>query len=370
MIHFLIKNKYLYIIAFIVLTISSARAEKGIISGHVFEEGSPGAPISELFIICYDFYTDEYVEMGITQPDGSYAIEIPPGDYKVYAQANDLGIYIPEYFGNTFDAYFAKKVSVYSGLTVSNINFELSPGALITGFVYDIDNNPIAYMRIEAYDLEGNLQGYTKSRDNGDYYLHVPGGQYRLRAYATERDYVTVFYNNTYNFFNATVFDVTTGTGYGDYNFYLIAGVKVQGIVTGLNHEPVANVVVWAFSQYEHYAKTQSDGTYEIILPPNNYLFAAESSDYLYQYYDHAYDVMHATVIAINHDIDIGSIDFQLEKQMASNYEISDVIMMLQLLTGFSKHPDFHLNDFDLNENNQVDMMDVLQIFSLVGISK
>jgi len=340
-------------------------ADQGTISGMVYDATNPQYSFQDLIIVCYDYYTENYVAMGRTQFDGSYRIDLPAGDYKVYAQPEKESAFIPEYFNDTFDSFYAQKVSVFSGQLVKNINFGLAIGGIISGSVLNYsDNSIIVFMRIEAYDMNGDLKGYTTSLDDGRYYLHVPEGLYKIRAYdTTDRNYVTVFYKGTFNFANAEIIEVKKGYGSSYYNFYILEGIKVEGIITGINQAPVQNVTVWALAttgRHQHWAQTLSDGTYEMIVPEGSYWFYSESSNYLSQYYQHAHEVVNATIVMV--DRNISGIDFQLVTEIKKELTLKDVVVMLQVLSGFSNHQSG--NEYDQNGNNLLDMMDVLQILT------
>jgi hypothetical protein len=348
------------------VTVNIGLSTGGQISGVVYEDVYPYATISSLTVICYDYYTDEFVSLAWTNTMGAYQIDLPVGDYKIFAQAQNNSIYISEYYEDTFDSFYAKKTNISAGQTLKNIDFGLAIGGVISGSVLDFEElTAIAFMRIEAYDMNGVLQGYTTSLDDGTYFLHVPEGSYKLRAYDTEnRNYVTVFYERTFDFRNAVIIDVEKGYGTGNKNFILLKGIKVVGIVTGVNQAPLVNVIVWALAtsgNNQHWAKTLSDGSYEIILPEASYLFYAECSDFLPQYYQYATDPEDATIVNVDHNL--SGIDFQLGIENEDQYQLKDLVTMLQLLSGVMINQQaISVSYFDQNMNNHVDMADVLHI--------
>ena len=365
-----------YFVVFSMLTCTQAKADNGTITGIVYEDVYPYEPISSLYIVCYDFYSGEYVVMGSTQADGSYLINLPSGEYKVYAQPTNESVYIPEYYKDTFDSYYAKKVSVASGQTVARINFGLSIGGVIEGHVlHESDSTPISFMRIEAYDESGKLKGYTTSLDNGQYFLHVPEGKYKLRAYDTRgRNFVTVFYdevlinneifviNDNFDGINAYMINVQTSSITGYYNFLIYEGIRIEGIVTGLYQTPLSNIIVWALAtngKHQFWEKTLSDGTYEIIVPEASYWFYADSSIYLSQYYQNAYELVNATIVTV--DQHINDINFHLEIENEITYLLVDVVSMLQLLSHIDINPVLSISDYDQN-NNKIDIIDILHI--------
>jgi len=354
-----------------VKTVEMGLSIGGQVSGMVIEDVSPYAPISNLTVICYDYYTDEFVSMAWTNSDGSYYLDLPVGEYRIYAQSSDNSMYISKYYDDTFDSFYAAKINVSAGQTLKNIDFGLTIGGIITGSVLDyLDLSAIAFIRIEAYDMNGDLQGYTTSLDDGTYFLHVPEGQYKLRAYdSNDRIYVTVFYERTFDFINAEIIYVEKGYGIGEYNFILLKGIKIEGIVTTSNQVPIKNVIVWALAvsgNHQHWAKTLSDGSYTLILPEASYWFYAECSNFLTQYYPYEKDLVNATRVNVNQDLN--GIDFRLETETDDTFSLGDLLTMLQLLSGFSMNQhSISVNYFDQNKNNHVDMADALHVLIKLG---
>jgi hypothetical protein len=374
-------KKYIYVVLLLILSNVAVHAGNGAITGLVFEDVYPYAPISNLFVVCYNFYSGEYVAMQSTQSNGTFYIDLPSGDYKVYAQPGNESMYIPEYYENTFDSFYAKKVNVSAGQTVTQINFGLTIGGIIEGSVLHVsDRTPISFMRIEAYDEMGDLLGYTTSLDNGRYYLHVPQGKYKLRAYDTRgRNYVTVFYDedfinneqvviiNNFDGINAYIVKVNKGYGTGYYNFFILEGIKVEGIVTGIDQSPVPNAIVWALAtsgKNQLWTKTFSDGRYEIIVPEDSYWFYAECSNYFPQYYQKAYQPVDAIIVSVDHFI--GDIDFQLDAENNIKYKLLDLITLLKFFTNFSINETLPISYYDQNNNSQLDMADMLKILDIL----
>jgi hypothetical protein len=356
-------------------------ANNGVISGVVYEDIYPNEVISNLLVICYNYDSGKYVARGTTQSDGSYQIKLPSGDYRVYAQPENESMYIPEYYNDTFDSFHAQKIKVSAGQTVSQIDFRLTIGGIIEGIVLHVfDRTPVSFMRIEAYDKNGDLQGYTTSLDDGQYYLHVPEGKYKLRAYDTRnRNYVTVFYDegminnepvvivNNFDGIDAHIILVKKGNITSYYDFYIFDGIKVEGIVTGIDQSPVPNAIVWALATSDEsqlWTKTQNDGSYEIVVPEGSYWFYTDASNYLPQYYQYVYNNVDATVINVNQNIT--GIDFQLQINNNISFNLMDIITMLQILSTYSGSQSISLDDYDLNGNCRMDMMDVLQVLDIL----
>jgi len=375
----MMKNckKIFYIVLFLISSVA-VQADNGAITGVVYEDFYPYAAISNLIVVCYNFYSGDYIAMGKTQSNGTFLIDVPSGDYKIYAQPGNESMYIPEYYKDTFDSFYAKKVNVSSGQTVAKINFGLTIGGIIEGSVLHLsDRTPISFMRIEAYDEMGDLQGYTTSLDDGRYYLHVPEGQYKLRAYDTRsRNYVTVFYDetneqviiiNNFDGINAYIIPVEKGYGTGYYNFFILEGIKVEGIVTGIDQSPVPNAIVWALAtsgNHQHWTKTLFDGSYEIIVPEDSYRFYTDCSNYLPQYYQNSDNDVNAKIVTVDHYIN--DIDFQLELENNIKYNLLDVITLLKLLASFSINETLSISYYDQNNNNHLEMTDVLQLMDIL----
>ncbi|MBF0450977.1 MAG: carboxypeptidase regulatory-like domain-containing protein [Candidatus Magnetomorum sp.] len=358
-----------------ILTCSYSWAQSnGTISGSVYEEISK-TPISKAFVVCYDYDTDEAVQdgIGITQDDGSYVIDIPPGNYRILVEIDtdtSISMLIPEYFDDEVHAYYAKKITVSTGQTINHIDFPLSVGGVIAGTVYDQNQNPIIHAKIEAYDENGVFKGYAHSLEDGSYYVHVPGGQYKILASTKDRDYVSIFYPNIPMAYlsDAKTITVNDEHVHGGYDFYLVKGVTVQGLVTNLNQEPLSAMRLWALQLltsgigYQYYSDVQVDGRFVIQLPPGYYIFYVEDlkKEYMDQFYMNAYDIMNATQAYVSHETELPAIDFTM-------LHFSDIIVMLQCLSAHQM-PELHLKPLDINANNRLDMGDVLTIFQLMSL--
>jgi len=334
-------------IIFLCMAISSHAAD-GYISGKVYWDENSDTPIPGIFVICYDYDSGIYENMDMTQADGSYKMSVSPGNYKVFAQSENESPYISEFYGNTFDGYYAKRVNVLADEHINNINFGLTKGGIIHGRVFDINKNPLVHLRIEAYDLNGELRGYEESLENGHYYLHVPEGEYRLMANPINRNYVAVFYNHTFHFHEARIFAVKTGIGYEYYDFYLLEGIQVQGLITQQgSNEPVSDATIWALGSFQHSASSLEDGWYSFIIPPDDYQFQVEKPGYVNYI---------SEIITVEQNM---RMNFTLQKKVVPVYSFSDCIQLLQCLSGL---PGLSLSNMDLNKDGQLDITDAISI--------
>jgi large repetitive protein len=138
----------------------------GRISGTVREGATPRAGIT---VAAYDG-TGLLVASTITAADGSYAMVLAPGDYRLIAFDNTLR-YAP-IFDETRTV--AAAASVTADLT-------LRRGITVSGDVVDSSGNPVSGMDVFALDAAGNRVVGTKAV-NGTFSLVVVPGTYRIVA--------------------------------------------------------------------------------------------------------------------------------------------------------------------------------------------
>jgi len=324
MVSSIIRKKLFFpvFIALLIYTYSWGQTT-GRITGKVYEETTL-TPIPNVFVICYDYASDEYITegIGVTQDDGSYVLDVPPGNYRVTVKLDSNAspsILIPEFYDNEIHAYYADKVSVSADQTLNNINFALSVGGVIAGTILDQNQNPIVYAKIEAYDRNGTFKGYAHSIEGGQYYLHVPEGEYKILASKDYDDYVSTFYPDVSLLANAETIVVNNEQIHDGYDFYLTKGIQVLGVVSNLSNNAISNVRIWAFQLtstgigYQYWTDVE-DGNFSLLMPSGSYIFYAENlgNDYMNQFYDNVYDMIFATPINIENGAEIPSIDFKL----------------------------------------------------------
>jgi len=167
------------------------------IPGAKVEVGSPGlAP-------------DGWYHSATTAWDGSYAIfGLPAGEYVARVTAPG---YAREYYDNVVPSREAEVIHITSHHETTGIDFDLTEGGSITGYVYQSDGiTPIN--RVEVFVRPGGEESdhglRTNTAPDGSYTIEgLALGQYTVRTGAP--DWITQFYGGAYDWAFATEVAVT-----------------------------------------------------------------------------------------------------------------------------------------------------------------
>ena len=311
-------NKIIFLVFLFIVCLSSHSWAQtiGTITGSVYEETSH-TPISQVLVICYDYYSDEYASYSVSTLDnGTYSINVPVGDYRVMVNVdmNDTpSPLIPEYYNNKNHAHYADKVSVTeSHPTVNNIDFALSIGGVISGMIYDQALKPLEDAKVQAYknNTTRDFMGYAHSLENGRYFLHLPEGDYIILASSDHGDYVKVFYPDTTWFDYANVIHVDDNALHDNYNFSLMSGIRVNGTVSNQNDHFIQITVLGG----DGYWTIAEEGQFSVVVPPGQYIFhmVDPNGQFMRQYFNNVYDEIFATPVNVFQNMEIPLIDFDL----------------------------------------------------------
>ncbi|MBN1148922.1 MAG: DUF11 domain-containing protein [Anaerolineales bacterium] len=260
----------------------------GFISGHV--EDDTGAPLQDFWVElylptgqcpdCTNWYDDSF-----TDENGDYTLgPLPELDFGVYACADCNGLLlVNEYYNNVYSFIDADLVHVISGTTISNINFHMDAGILLTGTVsvptgYSAENLRVNVWRDDAPDYWAT----TNTDSAGLYQIPVPPiydreWVVRVRPLGTDLESKWARY-----------FDIAAQT---QWDFDLEAGGVITGIITS-GGVPVSGAWVNAHSDWiGNGDDSDSNGYYRIEnLPPGKYYVSADGwPDYAYNDYDTGY---------------------------------------------------------------------------------
>jgi transcriptional regulator CtsR len=282
----------------------------GSISGVVADDS--GNPIVGAWVAArgYDVGGYSYSE---TRTDGSYTITgLRSGNYSVCASAS---VYIDEYYDNVYDYSEATPVSVVKPNNTPNINFSLELGGSISGVVKDDSGNPIvgAWVDASGYDVSG--YSYSETRTDGSYTITgLRSGNYSV--YASASVYIDEYYDNVYDYYEATPVSVTAPDETTGINFALGGAGTISGVVEDDSGNPIAGATVCAdgydVSDYA-YTETSGDGNYTIGgLHSGSYIVSVEASGYLTEYYDNVYDYYEATPVSVTAPDETTGINFAL----------------------------------------------------------
>jgi hypothetical protein len=268
-----------------------------------------------------------------TSGDGSYRFRaLPPGTYKIQVLPLDEN-FIPVYFGGVREAEKSASISLGRMQSVTNIDFQLRSGGIITGRVYANKNRePIAGLRIVAenrsraeppYLAQTDAQGFYSLRglSEGAYTVEtVPG---RDGASPRSRRYLKQFHDGRFDPELADFLEVETGSVFAGINFALFEGGSISGSVRSRYHNrPLANVTL-RFQNVDKtivnpfVATTGPDGDFQVSdLPPGSYWVETALPARIQRLVNHFYreklSLAKADVISVEEGGRVQHIDFNL----------------------------------------------------------
>ena len=257
-----------------------------------------------------------------SRSDGTYTINgLASGEYRLQAGAPQDGLTYQFYDAETsWDD--AERVSVTSGATTANIDFNLGTGGSISGTVTEGDGTtPVvdAWVWAESYECCSGGNG-TSTDSNGAYTIEGLGaGDYRVQVHASDQGFVQEFYDNTSDWNEAAEVTVTASQTTTGIDFMLGGGGSITGTATLEDGTtPVINAWVWA-ELYDccggNGGQTDSNGNYTITgLAPGDYRVQinAEDQGFTFEMYDDTNDWNEAERVAVTSGGTTTDIDFTL----------------------------------------------------------
>ena len=223
-----------------------------------------------------------------TNSDGGYRFRaLSPGTYKIQVLPLDEN-FIPVYFGDVRDAEKSAGISVARLQSVTNIDFQLRSGGIITGRVYANKNrDPIAGSRIVAenrtrpeppYFTYSDSQGFYSLRGLNEGVYTVETVSSREGASLRSRRYLKQFHEGRFDPELADVLEVEAGSVLTGINFALFEGASVSGSVRSRYHNRPLQGVTLLFHNVDKanvnpfQATTGADGEFLVSdLPPGSY---------------------------------------------------------------------------------------------------
>lgn len=253
----------------------------GSVSGFVYAlDGT--TPITD-FTVCVGSYNEDGYSTceTLTSANGSYTVNgVPSGEYRVEANApgkeNELYPDTPFY-----NQAFAVNVSAPND--TPNINFDLGPGAAITGTISgvtlplpEVDDTRICVNSADSNDHIRCRGWDVIDFTTGNYIFdHLPSGDYIVDV--SVPGYAKQYYSNANNRQDATPVTIAAPTDTTGVNFALQQAGGFSGKVTrvdGVTPIPNARVCIEDYYSNDWYDCVNSgvDGTYEVsILSAGDY---------------------------------------------------------------------------------------------------
>lgn len=129
----------------------------------------------------------------VTNASGSYALVLPPGDYRIVAFDQDLR-YAASYDGgaNSFDETLPRTID--PGRTVV-ADIALRRGMIVSGDVIDVNGGLLSGVNVFALDGAGNRVAGAVSVD-GTFSMAVPAGTYKFVAVDGSGRYAVTYWKN------------------------------------------------------------------------------------------------------------------------------------------------------------------------------
>ncbi|HEX9652447.1 MAG TPA: carboxypeptidase regulatory-like domain-containing protein [bacterium] len=258
-----------------------------------------GHPIARAFINVFSPDNPFFYGWTETGADGSYEIVgLKSGSYYAYAWAEG---YLSEYYKDAPTFEQATPIQVVDDNRISDINFTLSSGGVISGVVTSINGQPLAGVYVQAYtDYRSDptnpdsavvySYGYAITDNNGSYRI---GGLSAASFLVTAQMwnqwfYLIEWFDNVTDISEATPVSVQNEEETPGINFDLdvpTAFGSIFGKVVDSRDEPIAGAVVQAHAPFDQsagglqvwaYAYTDNQGNYRIDqLPDGDYLVSA-----------------------------------------------------------------------------------------------
>jgi hypothetical protein len=213
----------------------------------------------------------------ITDTNGNYRLVAAPGEYRIVA-FDAAGNFSAEFYGSAQTFAAATPVLVTAGSIATGVNIDLDRAGRVSGrAVRGTTAQPLAKITIAAYDADNLLVATTRTGSDGRYVLALRPGVYRLAAFDEELNLSTAYAGGARTFESSVPVTIVADTA-ATVDFTLAAGVRVSGLITNAQGEPLSGVDVFALDAAGERvagAVTHGDGSYVMAVPPGSYKFVA-----------------------------------------------------------------------------------------------
>ncbi|RPI25792.1 MAG: choice-of-anchor D domain-containing protein [Acidobacteria bacterium] len=282
----------------------------GSIEGRVVQEPG-GEPIPGVTVLAGN---DQGAKSAKTQSDGTYSIRnLLPGQYQVRATPSTN--HVPETHDNKRYNGTADPVVVTAGQT-TNVNFSLNPGATVSGRISDARDGSTLDGAVLALDETGRSQGSAATDATGRYVLSkLAPGRYRLWAWVS--DFVDQLYPDASSQQTAPFVEVKQGEQLSGYDFALLPGGSITGIVTSQDSgKPIGYAGVWCLDDQLRGVEsglTDAGGRYLITgIRPGRYYLEVRANGYQRIFYPSASSTNGARLFVIESGQSLEDVDVRL----------------------------------------------------------
>jgi protocatechuate 3,4-dioxygenase beta subunit len=292
-------------------------APPSIVEGMVMAGGAPLSNVNvELnYVQDTNSWTWQYVASALTDIDGHYSMNAPPGtNFAVRAAPSPSSGYQEQWWSNAPNVQAATLFDLHRTQTLSNINFDLLGGLLILGRVLNEIGAAVPGVAVEAWwgNPEQGWQwgGETYADSNGYYAMTLSADtgyvvKVRRSWPASFEDwwYPETFYSNSYWIDRATVLWTNAGHAISNVDITVYPGFQLTGRVVRVSGGDAitgAWLSVFCDSTTNWLAGALSDdaGVFRMCLPTNWPVYVqAQSSLYGQRWFSNVYGSASATPI-------------------------------------------------------------------------
>jgi Carboxypeptidase regulatory-like domain len=307
-----------------------AGAAPGAVEGEVVDAGTK-APIANIEVCAIGAKTEAQVgECALTGANGRYALEgVPAGVYVVeFWPAASLNYLIQFYEGK---ARFgeADPVFVSGGSTVTGIDAEMIPGAVVSGVVTDASNHaPLQNVEVCVGSVGEGAFRCVITNSTGEYTVgRLPSDDYKVSFWAEEVsfDYVFQYYDHKSTWADADEISLATGDSISGIDAAMQRRARITGTLTDSSGGFPEEVLVCAqtlLGVYVDCTWSGSSGRYELYrLAPGDYkvVFSPEIEEepadrYATRYYNEQTSFGLANPVALSEGQTAQNIDAKLER--------------------------------------------------------
>ncbi|HUP65938.1 MAG TPA: carboxypeptidase regulatory-like domain-containing protein [Thermoanaerobaculia bacterium] len=131
---------------------------------------------------------------------------------------------------------------------------------------------------VAAYNTAGELIQTQVTSFDGSYTLSLPAATYRVLAYDPSGNLATSYYRDASSFETSALLTVAPGASLSGVDMRLLPGFRVTGTVSAPAGPDLSQVIVAAYNldgTRRAFEKTDSMGTFGIVLPAGAYKFVA-----------------------------------------------------------------------------------------------
>jgi len=307
----------------------------GSISGKIVDKLGNGIPDAAVEVYDTLFNSGAY---GYADSSGFYTVTgLNSGKYYVRTFSQ---FYIDQWYDGVTEQDKAKLIAVVINKNTPNINFTLSKGSSISGFVKDKYNNSISNAEIILADSVFNVI-YENTDYLGNYSINQIQPYKKYYVSANAYGFVQQWYNNVSTPDSATAIVLLPEENKNNINFNLHSGGIITGIILDDSGSPLPYVSVSvedSSGTYFNYGYSDYQGFYSIgALPPGKYYAGANDYYHAPQWFNHKPSRLQADIIYVMEDQTIQNINFDLSKPLSDSIIVKLTLANIPDTLRFSK---------------------------------